>query len=231
MKILISIAALLALVLGVRSWQRPPVERGDRSYTREASVSESKAKAELQTVILAGGCFWCVEAVFEELQGVSDVVSGYIGGGVEQPTYEQVCSGETGHAEACRVTFDPAKVSYEKLLEIFFRTHDPTTLNRQGNDFGTQYRSAVFVQSDDERERVEQIIAALNASGAFRAPVVTTVETATTFYPAEDYHQDYFRKNPFNGYCRAVIPPKLEKLKKAFSEQVKQASPEIGRQP
>ena len=191
------------------------------SRSDRTPMTDPSANDDLRSVILAGGCFWCVEAVFEELHGVSDVVSGYIGGSVDRPTYQQVCSGETGHAEACKVTYDPQKVSYEKLLEIFFRTHDPTTLNRQGNDVGTQYRSAIFVQSEEERVQVEKIIAALNESGAFRAPLVTTVEPAGKFYLAEDYHQDYFRKNPFNGYCQSVIPPKLEKLKKAFADQLK----------
>lgn len=204
----------------------PPAATTAQNPPMNTAPEKSDPSVEPRTVIVAGGCFWCVEAVFAELNGVLDVVSGYIGGTVENPTYEQVCSGATGHAEACRITYDPRSISYEKLLEIFFRTHDPTTLNRQGNDWGTQYRSAIFVQSPEERAVCERIIAALNQSQAYPAPVVTSLESAGTFYLAEDYHQDYFRKNPTNGYCRAVIPPKLDKLKKAFAEQLKPAGPQ-----
>jgi peptide-methionine (S)-S-oxide reductase len=241
MKLLASVAvlasfglafALISNGMSVRLALGNPLERAgpstaapeptDPPSTQEKSpMTESSPSKSRQTLILAGGCFWCIEAVFEEVDGVEDVVSGYIGGAVDRPSYEQVCSGATGHAEACRIAFDPEKVRYEKLLEIFFRTHDPTTLNRQGADEGTQYRSAIFVQSDEERAKVEDIIKKLDASGAFRDPIVTTVEDAGEFYVAEDYHQDYFRKNPTNAYCRAVIPPKLEKLKKVFADDLK----------
>ena len=184
---------------------------------------DTQKDTELETAVLAGGCFWCVEAVFEELDGVHDVESGYIGGTVEDPTYEQVCFGTTGHAEACRIRFDPQKITFEKLLEIFFRTHDPTSLNRQGADVGTQYRSAIFPQTKQQQENAERVIKALNESGAFADPIVTTLEPPTEFFVAEAYHQDYFRKNPTSGYCRAVIPPKLEKLKKVFGDQLKPA--------
>ena len=158
----------------------------------------------------ASGCFWCTEAVLEQLDGVLDVSSGYMGGHVDNPTYKQVCSGDTGHAECVQVTFDPARIRYEALLEWFFRSHDPTTLNRQGADEGTQYRSAIFVHSDAQRAAARQAIATYQPS--FASPIVTEVTTASRFWPAEGYHQDYFRTNPQAGYCRAVIRPKLKKL-------------------
>ncbi len=186
-----------------------------------ANTANSARPAKIEQAIFAAGCFWCVESVFEHVEGVTSVESGYIGGSVANPTYEQVCTGTTGHAEACRISYDPSVVSFEKLLEIFFRTHDPTTLNAQGPDVGTQYRSAVFYNDETQRETVQRIIKAIDESGAYPAKIVTTVEPATKFYSAEDYHQDYFRKNPNNSYCRAHIPPKLDKLKKAFGDQVK----------
>lgn len=163
-----------------------------------------------QTATFANGCFWCTEAVLEQLPGVIDVVSGYMGGDVEQPTYEQVCGGETGHAECVQVTFDPAKVAYNDLLDWFFRSHDPTTLNRQGADVGTQYRSAVFFHSDDQKAAT--LAAIQRFQPKFAAPIVTEVTAASRFWPAEPYHQDYFRRNPNQGYCRIVIAPKLKKL-------------------
>lgn len=162
----------------------------------------------------AGGCFWCVEAVFRQLDGVLDVVSGYAGGHVEAPTYEQVCTGTTGHAEVVRVTFDPARVAYTRLLEVFFATHDPTTLNRQGHDVGTQYRSAVFVHDEAQRAEAQAAIAKVDASGTFDRPVVTALEEADVFWPAEAYHQDFWARNPRQGYCLATIPAKLEKLRR-----------------
>lgn len=163
-----------------------------------------------QQATFANGCFWCTEAVLEQLPGVLDVVSGYMGGDVDAPTYEQVCGGETGHAECVQVTFDPAKVTYESLLDWFFRSHDPTTLNRQGADVGTQYRSAVFFHSEAQKAATLAAIAKFNPS--FNSPIVTEVAPASRFWPAEPYHQDYFRRNPNQGYCRIVIAPKLKKL-------------------
>jgi peptide-methionine (S)-S-oxide reductase len=170
---------------------------------------------------LAGGCFWCLEAVYKELRGVERVVSGYAGGDVPRPTYRQVCEGTTGHAEVVQVTFDPRQVSFRELLEVFFTIHDPTTLNRQGADVGTQYRSAVFYHSPAQRETAEQTIAELTAARVWDAPIVTEVTPLTEFYPAEDYHQDYFEKNPFQPYCRAVVAPKVAKLRKHFLEKLK----------
>ena len=170
--------------------------------------------------ILAGGCFWCTEAVFRDVIGVSAVESGYIGGQVPNPNYKQVCSGTTGHAEAIRVTFDPAEIDLASLLDIFFAIHDPTTLNRQGNDVGTQYRSALFPLDDDQRAEFDAAIA--RAASHWPAPIVTTIEGPAPFYVAEDYHQDYWEgEGQRNPYCRAVIPPKLAKLRKSFAARAK----------
>jgi len=171
-------------------------------------------------VTLAGGCFWCVEAVFRQLAGVSAVESGYIGGHVDAPTYHQVCSGTTGHAEAIRISYDPAVISYEDLLSAFFATHDPTQLNRQGNDVGTQYRSAIFIADDAERAAAQAAIA--RAAPDWGAPIVTTIEGPSRWWPAEAYHQDYWvGEGQRNPYCLAVIPPKLAKLRKGFSDRLK----------
>ncbi len=168
----------------------------------------------------AGGCFWCTEAVFQSLAGVHSVESGYIGGSVANPSYEQVCSGSTGHAEAIRISFDPAVIGYADLLDVFFATHDPTQLNRQGNDIGTQYRSAIFPHDDDQRAAAHAAIA--RAAGDWPAPIVTTIEPLATWYPAEDYHQQYWNgAGQRNGYCLAVIPPKLAKLRKGFAERLR----------
>lgn len=173
-----------------------------------------------QTAILAGGCFWCTEAVYNDVIGVTKVESGYIGGETENPTYRAVCSGRTGHAEAIRVTFDDSVISYAEMLDIFFTTHDPTQLNRQGNDVGTQYRSALFPLDDSQRAEAEAGI--VRAAADWPQPVVTTIEAATTWYPAEDYHQEYWAgEGQRNPYCLATIPPKLQKLRKSFANRVK----------
>lgn len=169
---------------------------------------------------LAGGCFWCLEAVYKELRGVSRVVSGYAGGHVESPTYREVCDGTTGHAEVVQITFDPTVVSYKELLEVFFTIHDPTTLNRQGADVGTQYRSAVFYHSPEQRETAEQVIAEMSAARVWDSPIVTEVSPLEKFYPAEDYHQNYFEKNPTQPYCRAVVAPKVSKFRKLFLDRL-----------
>ena len=169
----------------------------------------------------AGGCFWCVEAVFDELRGVERVESGYAGGSVPRPSYQQVCAGTTGHAEVVRVTYDQSVVSYRDQLGVFFSTHDPTQLNRQGAEVGTQYRSAVFYSTPEQREAAEQVIAELEAQRVWDGKVVTTLEPLTEFYPAEDYHRDYYRRNPNQGYCRAVIEPKVAKFRKQFLDRLK----------
>ncbi|HYE14377.1 MAG TPA: peptide-methionine (S)-S-oxide reductase MsrA [Pyrinomonadaceae bacterium] len=173
-----------------------------------------------EVATLGAGCFWCVEAVFKELRGVESVVSGYSGGETASPTYEQVCTGTTGHAEVVQVTFDPSVVSFAEILEVFFSVHDPTTLNRQGADVGTQYRSAVFYHSPEQKETAERLIAGLDAAGALGAPVVTEVTPFREFYPAEDYHQDYFKNNPSQGYCRVVVAPKVSKFRKKFAAKL-----------
>jgi peptide-methionine (S)-S-oxide reductase len=175
-----------------------------------------------ERAILAGGCFWCTEAVFKDLTGVSAVESGYVGGHLDRPSYKQVCGGDTGHAEAIRVTFNPERISYDDLLDVFFATHDPTQLNRQGNDVGTQYRSAIFPLSSAQEEAARRGIE--RAAQGWPAPIVTTIEQPGTWWPAEDYHQDYWQgEGQRNPYCLAVIPPKLQKLRKRFAERLKQA--------
>src|SRR5215203_4989208 len=165
---------------------------------------------------LAGGCFWCLEAVYDELKGVVDVTSGYAGGQVANPSYQQVCGGDTGHAEVVRIAFDPAKISFREILEVFFTIHDPTTLNRQGADVGTQYRSAIFYHSDEQKRVAEEKIAALDAAGDWGGRIVTQVAPISEFFPAEEYHQNYFARNPNQGYCQAVVAPKVAKARKVF---------------
>lgn len=176
--------------------------------------------AQLQTATLGGGCFWCTEAVYQQLRGVRSVVSGYCGGEPANPTYKQVCSGTTGHAEVIQISFDPTEISFRDLLEVFFQTHDPTTLNRQGNDVGTQYRSVIFPHDDEQRRIAQDVIRDLGASDAFSTPIVTTIEPFRTFYPAEGYHQNYFADNRGQPYCAMVIAPKVTKFRKTFSEKL-----------
>ena len=174
-----------------------------------------------QVAVFGGGCFWCTEAVFDELRGVHLVVSGYAGGATKNPTYEQVCSGRTGHAEVIRVEFDPSENSFRDLMTVFFATHDPTTLNRQGNDVGTQYRSAIFYADEQQKMEAAVFIKELDDAKTFRNPIVTTLEPLAEFYPAEDYHQKYYANNRYQPYCQMTIPPKLGKLHKQFSELLK----------
>jgi peptide-methionine (S)-S-oxide reductase len=174
----------------------------------------------LETTVLGGGCFWCLEAVFDRLKGVTAVESGYMGGSNPNPTYRQVCSGDSGHVEVIRVTFDPAKLTFAALLEVFFAIHDPTTLDRQGNDVGTQYRSVIFYTSDEQRRVAEETIKRLDEAGEFKAPIVTAVEPAAPFYMAEDYHQEYFANNSSQPYCRAIVAPKVRKLMAEFADMV-----------
>jgi peptide-methionine (S)-S-oxide reductase len=175
----------------------------------------------IKHAVFGGGCFWCTEAVFQQLKGVQAVESGYAGGHDPHPTYESVCSGRTGHAEVIKVTYDDAVVGYDTLLEIFFTAHDPTTLNRQGNDVGTQYRSIILYEDDAQRDAANAAIRRLDASGAFDAKIVTTVEPLKAYFPAEAYHQDFYDRNPAQPYCAFMIPPKLEKLRKAFRDRLK----------
>ena len=172
-------------------------------------------------ILLGGGCFWCTEAVFQRMEGVSEVISGYAGGLIENPTYRQICTGTTGHAEVILVVFDPGKVSLETLLEVFWATHDPTTLNRQGADVGPQYRSSIFYLSDSQKEIAEKMKSELNKAGIFDTPLVTEITAFTNFYPAENYHQDYFNQNGMQPYCQFVVRPKVDKLKKYFADKLK----------
>jgi peptide-methionine (S)-S-oxide reductase len=174
-----------------------------------------------ETATLAGGCFWCIEAVFQEIDGVENVVSGYTGGTTVNPTYQQVCSDETGHAEAVQVSFDPSKISYREILEIFFSVHDPTTLNRQGADVGAQYRSAIFYQSEEQKAVAEQLIEELDKAHLWKKPIVTQILPLDKFYPAEDYHRDYFARHPEQAYCQTVISPKVNKFRKQWAKRLK----------
>ena len=174
-----------------------------------------------EVATLGGGCFWCLEAVYDDLDGVESVESGYMGGRTPNPTYEAVCTGETGHAEIVQVTFDPARLTFREVLEVFFSIHDPTTPNRQGNDVGSQYRSAIFYHSDEQQREAKAFIDELTAERVFDSPIVTELVPAATFYEAEAYHQEYFARNPRQGYCMAVVAPKLAKFRKKFAQRVK----------
>lgn len=175
----------------------------------------------MEIATFGNGCFWCTEAIFQNLQGVEKVVSGYSGGHVDNPTYKQVCTGTTGHAEVIQITYDPAIISFDELLEVFWKTHDPTTPNRQGNDVGPQYRSAVFYHDEVQKEKAEKYKKELNAAGAYDAPIVTEITAFEKFYPAEDYHQNYFNLNGSQPYCSFVIRPKVEKFEKVFKDKLK----------
>ncbi len=210
------IALLLATGCGGQS------ASGEEQLTTNSPITqESKPMSELAQATFGGGCFWCTEAVFLELEGVAKVVSGYSGGQTENPTYREVCTGTTGHAEVIHIKYDPKKVSFEVLLEVFFKTHDPTTLNRQGNDVGTQYRSAVFYHDDEQKKIAEEVIKKLDSSGAFKSPIVTEVAEFEKFYPAEDYHQNYYAANATAPYCQLIVQPKVEKVRKVFEDRLK----------
>ena len=187
------------------------------------SIEKNKMELKdgMEVAIFAGGCFWCTEAVFLELNGVKSVVSGYIGGKTINPSYKEISTGDTGHAEAIEITFDPTIISFGELLEIFFATHDPTTLNRQGNDIGTQYRSEIFYNNAAQKQLSEDYIALMTSENTFGKPIVTKISAATTFYVAEEYHQNYYNQNKTQGYCSYVITPKIEKLKKMYQEKLK----------
>ncbi|WP_426493560.1 peptide-methionine (S)-S-oxide reductase MsrA [Hymenobacter sp. 102] len=178
----------------------------------------------MEQATFGAGCFWCVEAVFQDLKGVEKVVSGYMGGRIANPTYKEVCSGLTGHAEVAQITYDPSVISFEELLEVFWKTHDPTTLNRQGADTGTQYRSGVFYHNEEQRRLAEGYKQKLNAAHAFPNPIVTEITAATTFYPAEDYHQNYYNQNGQQPYCQFVVKPKVDKVRQVFADKLKTAA-------
>jgi peptide-methionine (S)-S-oxide reductase len=192
------------------------------STTSHTSAANTQDPSPItQQATLAGGCFWCLDAVYAEIRGVTRIISGYAGGSVPHPTYEQVCSGRTGHAEVVQLTFDPSQVTYRELLEVFFTIHDPTTPNRQGNDVGTQYRSAIFYHSDEQRQTAEDVIR--ESSALWRDPIVTEVVPLAAFYPAEGYHQDYFARNAYQPYCQIIIAPKVAKVRQKYLQQLKRA--------
>lgn len=231
------ILATLALLCGLAACQQGASESSAGASTERAATAPEPAAAlggqptaqpatdkpapAMAIATFANGCFWCTEAVFEQLRGVTKVVSGYIGGAVDNPTYKEVCNGTTGHAEALQIEYDPAQIDYATLLEVFWKTHDPTTLNRQGNDVGTQYRSGIFFHDAEQERLAREYKAKLDASGAFDDPIVTEITPASKFWPAEDYHQGYYRANPGQGYCRVVIAPKVEKFRKVFADKLK----------
>lgn len=184
-------------------------------------METSTGGSNVEVATLAGGCFWCLEAVFDEMKAVLDVESGYMGGNVENPTYEQVCGGDTGHAEVVQLKFDPRGISFGDILQVFFVIHDPTTLNRQGNDVGTQYRSAIFFHSSEQKAVAQRVIETITRAGLYGAPIVTEITPASTFYPAERYHQEYYARNPNQPYCQYVVAPKVAKFRKHFLDRLK----------
>lgn len=198
------------------TWFRSKCSDGTSAYSVHLTTM-----AKEQTAIYGGGCFWCIEAVFQRLTGVAHVESGYMGGDVEDPTYRQVCGGDTGHVEVVRVTFDPDQINYRELLAVFFAVHDPTTLNQQGNDTGEQYRSVIFYTDEEQQRIAEDVIAEMTAGKEFSEPIVTAVEPASKFYVAEGYHQNYYNENSRQPYCMFVISPKLAKLEKKFAEKLR----------
>lgn len=184
--------------------------------------TNNPSSSKTDTATFGAGCFWCVEAVFQDLEGVISVASGYSGGNIKNPSYKEICTGRTGHAEVCQLVYDPTKISFDELLQVFWKTHDPTTLNRQGNDSGTQYRSVIFYHTEEQKQLAEKYKAELNKSGAWDNPVITEISPFTVFYKAEDYHQNYFNQNGEEPYCRFVIQPKVDKFKQAFKDKLKQ---------
>ena len=215
---MLSFSLMFCLLFTSCTAEQPSIQTNNlKDITMKAEFTDTTAVA-----TFGAGCFWCVEAIFQNLKGVYSVESGYMGGEKTDPTYKEVCTGTTGHAEVCRIVYDPRILSFKELLEIFWQTHDPTTLNRQGNDIGTQYRSAIFYYSDEQKQEAEFYKTQIDKSGAFDDPIVTTLEKADVFYPAEDYHQNYFNQNGDQPYCAFVIKPKVEKFKKVFSTRLKQ---------
>lgn len=229
----LGIALCLALLSMSTACSQAPVSKPSESKeqgkaaapapqeTKVDSSAPDKKENGMKIATIGGGCFWCVEAVFQRLDGVEKVVSGYSGGKNPNPTYKQVCTGLTGHAEVCQIHYDPAKLEFKDILEVFWKTHDPTTVNRQGNDEGTQYRSVIFYHDDDQKRVAEEYKEKLDKSGIFKDPIVTEISPLSVFYPAEDYHQNYYNLNPNQGYCRMVVKSKVDKFKEVFGEKMK----------
>lgn len=212
---------IISLIAGLMSCAQPNNSVKSKNMENNNATSINKT----DTATFGTGCFWCTEAIFQDVEGVLKVNSGYSGGFVENPDYKQVCDGTTGHAECLNIVYDATKISFDELLEIFWQVHDPTTLNRQGNDIGTQYRSVIFYHTDQQKQKAEKYKDALNKSGAWDKPVVTTLEPFVKFYPAEDYHQNYYNQNTGQGYCQFVIRPKVEKFQKVFKSKLKKKAP------
>jgi peptide-methionine (S)-S-oxide reductase len=218
MKVLLTISVAMAALFSCGQSSTPNTKMTMNNKNEAVAYS-----GKTDTATFANGCFWCTEAIFEELDGVISAVSGYSGGETKNPTYKEVCSGETGHAECLQITYDPTKITFDELLEVFWQTHDPTTLNRQGADVGTQYRSAIFYHNQEQKEKAEKYKTELNKNGAYDSPIVTEITPFSVFYPAENYHQQYYELNGnSNPYCRIVIQPKLEKFKQVFKDKLKQ---------
>jgi peptide-methionine (S)-S-oxide reductase len=222
LRIIAVIIVAVLIYFAVTYWRGGPTMSRNHPFQVAADAKEPAPTPEgLQKATFGSGCFWCTEAFFQRLKGVESAVSGYSGGRTQNPTYEDVCSGTTGHAEVIQVTYDPKVISYPELLEVFWQTHDPTTLNRQGNDVGTQYRSAIFYHDDEQRKQAEHYKAELDKSGAFRGPIVTEITAFAQFYPAERYHQNYFNANGGAPYCAMIIRPKVDKFEKVFRDKLK----------
>lgn len=215
--LLLSITTLLSLLSCAE-------KKSTTNTTTKKVMTENVTTVTTDTATFGTGCFWCTEAIFQQLEGVIKVTSGYSGGSVQNPTYKEVCNGTTGHAECLNIVYDTSKITFDELLEVFWQTHNPTTLNRQGADVGTQYRSVVFYHNDIQKNTTEKYIASLNKSGAWDAPIVTTLEPFTIFYSAEDYHQNYYNLNGSAGYCQMVIRPKVEKFEKVFKDKLKKGN-------
>jgi peptide-methionine (S)-S-oxide reductase len=212
---------VVGCMLAISGCSEQNLKAMEDSKLQPSNSVQMDAPKQTDTATLGAGCFWCVEAVFQNLNGVISVTSGYSGGAIKNPSYKEVCTGQTGHAEVCNITYDPSKVSFDEILEVFWKTHDPTTMNQQGNDVGTQYRSAIFYHNENQKELAEKYKKELNESGAFDNPIVTEIAPYTNFYKAEDYHQNYFNENGDQPYCRFVIQPKVEKFKKVFKDKLK----------
>ena len=219
--VLTSIVFSVSAFLSCAQRENPNKSMNNTTTSLASTTGQSSSALNTDTATLANGCFWCTEAIFQQLEGVLKVTSGYSGGHVVDPSYKEVTTGTTGHAECIQIIFDPSKISFDELLEVFWQTHDPTTLNKQGNDEGPQYRSAVFYHTPEQKEKAEKYKAELNKSGAFKNPIVTEVAPFTSFYIAENYHQDYYNQNGSQPYCSYVIRPKLEKFQKVFKNKLK----------
>ena len=210
-----------ALLIGATLFSCAQKQHAKKNISKDMTTTTNGSTTNTDTATFGTGCFWCTEAIFQELDGVIKSTSGYSGGHVANPSYKDVCTGTTGHAEVIQVVYDPKKISYDELLEVFWKTHDPTTLNRQGNDVGTQYRSVIFYRNAEQKEKAEKYKAELDKSGAFDNPIVTEISPFTNFYAAEDYHQDYYNQNGSQPYCTFVIRPKVEKFQKVFKSKLK----------